>query len=417
MLKKYVINKIFFLQILSLLLKISLLNAQTDEFSNNKKWDDKSLFQYMSKKYLSLNNLQQIKELQYMIIDPNEYLKNEDLNECSQNMELLYKEYKVTFFIFIINSIKENTVLSYQLRDFMYKINLEINKYNKDYEGNKVITALFSVEDNKMLIRVGSECRKLLSDSEALKIIKKRKDDLKNKKFKNMINIFSKDILDAYAKNYEKIQTNSPSLFKIIFYILIFLLFGYIYFNFIKYNFSSNLYSENFINIEMKSQLGKKIRDFINKNHNKKVKKLMEEYCLICVEDYDKINNDNNVLFDFEESSKEKIVLPCGHIFHLKCISKWFQNEKNCPLCRAKFEVSSKKDGNLNITNYILNDNWVYDNSYNFKNIIEEFLRVQKILNPEEVNEDFCAKIINDFNNRKENNFFKNVKIGKIDIN
>jgi hypothetical protein len=416
MLKKYVINKIFFLHILSLLLKISLLNAQTDEFSNNKKWDDKSLFQYMSKKFLSHNNLQQIKELQYMIIDPNEYLKNEDLIECSKNLELLYKEYKVTFFIFIINSIKENTVLSYQLRDFMYKINLEINKYNKDYEGNKVITALFSVEDNKMLIRVGSECRKLLSDSEALKILKKRKDDLKNKNFKNMLNILSKDVLDAYAKNYEKIQTNSPSLFKIIFYILIFALFGYIYFNFIKSNFSSNLYSENFINIEMKSQLGKKIRDFINKNHNKKVKKLMEEYCLICVENYDKINNDNNVLFDFEESSNEKIVLPCEHIFHLKCISKWFQNEKNCPLCRAKFEVN-KKDGNLNITNYILNDNWMYDNSYNFKNIIEEFLRVQKILNPEEINEDFCAKIINDYNNRKENNFFKNVKIGKIDIN
>jgi hypothetical protein len=416
MLKKYVINKIFFLHILSLLLKISLLNAQTDEFSNNKKWDDKSLFQYMSKKFLSHNNLQQIKELQYMIIDPNEYLKNEDLNECSQNLESLYKEYKVTFFIFIINSIKANTVLSYQLRDFMYKINSEIKKYNRDYEGNKVITALFSVEDNKMLIRVGSESRKLLSDSEASKILKKRKDDLKNKNFKNMINILSKDILDSYAKNYDKIQTNSPSLFKIIFYILIFVLFGYIYFNFIKYNFSSNKYSENFINIEMKSQLDKKIRDFINKNHNKKVKKLMEEYCLICVENYDKINNDNNVLFDFEESSKEKIVLPCGHIFHLKCISKWFQNEKNCPLCRAKFEVS-KKDGNLNITNYILNDNWMYDNSYNFKNIIEEFLRVQKILNPDEINEDFCSKIINENNNRKENGFFKNVKIGKIDIN
>lgn len=416
MLKQYVTNKICFLQILLLLLKISLLNAQTDEFSNLKKWDDKSLFQYMSKKYISLNNSQQIKELQYMIIDPNEYLKNEDLNECSKNLELLYKEYKVTFFIFIINSIKENTVLSYQLRDFMYKINSEINKYNKDYEGNKVISALFSVEDNKMLIRVGSECRKLLSDSEALNILKKRKDDLKNKNFKNMINIFSKDILDSYAKNYDKIQTNSPSLFKIIFYILIFVLFGYIYFNFIKLNFSSNLYSENFINIEMKSQLGKKIRDFINKNHNKKFKKLMDECCLICVENYDKVDNDNNVLFDFEESSKEKIVLPCEHIFHLKCASKWFINEKNCPLCRAKFEIN-KKDGNLNITNYILNDNWAYDNSYNFKNVIEEFLRVQKILNPEEINEDFCAKIINDYNNRKENNFFKNVKIGKIDIN
>ena len=76
--------------------------------------------------------------------------------------------------------------------------------------------------------------------------------------------------------------------------ILIIVLFGDIYFNFIKYNFSLNLYSENFINIEMKSQLGKKIRDFINQNHNKKVKKLMEEYCLICVENYDKINSDNS---------------------------------------------------------------------------------------------------------------------------
>ena len=139
-----------------------------------------------------------------MIVDPNGYLKNLDILDSIENLEALYREFKVTFFIFIINSIKENTKLNYQLKDFMSAINSEIYKYNKNYEEKKIISALFAVENKKMFIRVGKESRQILSDSEALTILKKRKEDLEKHNLKKLIYDLSKDILIKYKQNYEK---------------------------------------------------------------------------------------------------------------------------------------------------------------------------------------------------------------------
>tara|TARA_B100000745_G_C20114787_1_gene381599 strand:+ start:125 stop:469 length:345 start_codon:yes stop_codon:yes gene_type:complete len=50
--------------------------------------------------------------------------------------------------------------------------------------------------------------------------------------------------------------------------------------------------------------------------------------CCIC---YDIIND------------QEKEILNCNHIFHEKCIEKWFQRGHQCPLCRkSKFDISLK---------------------------------------------------------------------------
>ena len=49
------------------------------------------------------------------------------------------------------------------------------------------------------------------------------------------------------------------------------------------------------------------------------------EKCVICLEKY-KVN----------EYKRE---LKCGHVFHKKCIDKWFKkccDNKSCPLCRIK---------------------------------------------------------------------------------
>ncbi|XP_048133457.1 E3 ubiquitin-protein ligase RNF181-like [Rhodamnia argentea] len=31
--------------------------------------------------------------------------------------------------------------------------------------------------------------------------------------------------------------------------------------------------------------------------------------------------------------------IPCSHLFHSKCIVKWFERTDSCPLCRSKVEV------------------------------------------------------------------------------
>ena len=32
--------------------------------------------------------------------------------------------------------------------------------------------------------------------------------------------------------------------------------------------------------------------------------------------------------------------LKCGHVFHSKCIDRWFQQKTNCPYCREEFLVN-----------------------------------------------------------------------------
>ena len=400
----------FFFLIL-LYLNISLIkNNPNAEFTQIYKWDEKTLFEYIKNKYISLDNLDIIKQLNYMIVDPNGYLKNVDILDSIENLEALYREFKVTFFIFIINSIKENTKLNYQLKDFMSAINSEIYKYNKNYEEKKIISALFAVENKKMFIRVGKESRQILSDSEALTILKKRKEDLENHNLKKLIYDLSKDILIKYKQNYEQSQNKTiPPLLKIFFYMIFVILFGYIYYHFIKINFASRKYTDNFI--EMKSQYGKKLKTFINKNINKSIEKIMNETCLICLENYNNNNNDN-ILFESEESKNKKITLPCEHIFHLKCVNQWYlAKENNCPLCKSKFEF---KNGYINLNNYVLNKNWIYNNSIIFKNVMKDFLRIQKNINPEDINEDFWEQIKNEYLKENEDNTFKNVKIKDI---
>jgi hypothetical protein len=88
-------------------------------------------------------------------------------------------------------------------------------------------------------------------------------------------------------------------------------------------NNNNNLENENrivpviTINIESSSEIFQTSIfkcDFDHQNTECK-----ECYCCICIES---MNND------------EIIKLKCNHIFHSKCILKWFQNKKKCPLCR-----------------------------------------------------------------------------------
>ena len=57
-----------------------------------------------------------------------------------------------------------------------------------------------------------------------------------------------------------------------------------------------------------------------------------------CMIDIVNINHDNcSICLDEPEQCSQ---LKCGHIFHKKCINKWFQSSKTCPVCRRDYSMN-----------------------------------------------------------------------------
>lgn len=127
----------------------------------------------------------------------------------------------------------------------------------------------------------------------------------------------------------------------------IFMLFGSNFNNIFRNNFSSNFRS-SFVNDDFVNIIEERLRQ--NQNSNKppaskeaidKLKKfkMSEKYCK---------RNDKGVLEQPTcciciceiKKNEETLLLPCGHMFHSKCIMNWLNQNNTCPVCR--FELTSR---------------------------------------------------------------------------
>ena len=145
-------NKYIIINYIILLIFIPIINASLDleEIKNIKKWDEETLFEYIKTYYINKEN---IEDFHYMIVDPNQYLKDKNLINIKNSFEQLHNEYNVTSFIYIINYLKKNTDLNYKLKDFNNKIFSEIKLNNQLFEEYSTLSIIFQVEDNKMNVR------------------------------------------------------------------------------------------------------------------------------------------------------------------------------------------------------------------------------------------------------------------------
>ncbi|KAK3189573.1 hypothetical protein Dsin_029134 [Dipteronia sinensis] len=75
----------------------------------------------------------------------------------------------------------------------------------------------------------------------------------------------------------------------------------------------------------------KEDRLFKSKLINMEIEKgsLPGEHCVICFE-------------DFYSSAREIVLMPCSHIYHHSCITKYFEKALNYPTCRLQLELSDE---------------------------------------------------------------------------
>lgn len=133
-------------------------------------------------------------------------------------------------------------------------------------------------------------------------------------------------------------------------------------------------------------------KSFIDKFIDNIISDSIEEFILlndnISVENYSD-NMDNCCIICFEDlNSKQIKKLKCYHIFHEKCIKKWFKNKLNknnkCPLCNEANNsyIISDKDSSSDESNYYISINGEEEinNTIN-SNLININSNIQNILN------------------------------------
>ncbi|KAJ4701172.1 RING/U-box superfamily protein [Melia azedarach] len=57
------------------------------------------------------------------------------------------------------------------------------------------------------------------------------------------------------------------------------------------------------------------------------------DQCAVCLEDLQDLEEEK------EEEERKLTMMPCAHIFHRSCISRWLEEKISCPMCRREIQA------------------------------------------------------------------------------
>lgn len=357
--------KFVFLMILFLSQFIVIFSSSEDPVIKGQEWTPESLYQYVSNTFLNPNNPRLPKNIEHMIVDPENYLQYGDLRVANQYMDLLYENYNVSTHVFFISQMKSKFKLDEEIAEFVSKLSYNLYKDYVIYDEKMTLTAVFFIKDRKMRIRTSKNLREILTDYDCLNILNRRKNDLRDNNFQEVANGLIKDIFNTYKRKLE----NKDSDYEYDNFIVL----GTILFIIVIAVICSLLSKEK------TSKQEDKVKVFLDKLKTRSnPKEIFSESCIICLGDFlpnEKIK-EIELSGNKENLEKEEIsTLECGHKFHRKCIADWLKKEPNCPFCRMKFDIKGDSNNNTNKQNSGNNIN------FNFNTILTEILRIQSDIN------------------------------------
>ena len=366
------------------------------------------------------------KTKEYKIIDPKNYILDDDQKKLENELKDIYTKHKVVSFIILLDYIDLNDNKGNNMEISTY-IDLLIEELY--YQGiinidTPIIVAVISIKDKKMTMKVEGKISQVVTEQDCYNIL-------------NIVNNYYAYGEYSYGSielgkliNYYLSNTGFWARNKKFFYMIFLLIFCFCFCYFLSV-VAQKIKERRNLRLTMNDEEKLiKIKEFLKKA--KANRKILSDNCIICLEPFDncvsifhtisqdknneeigkKNQNPNNKFLVTEKESrlntyantnrlieeinvqKENIIntneinkqennnicnnninddsiniqrnsavtdtqistLPCGHRFHVKCISQWMLQKKNiCPMCREKINVDLPENEDEDLQNELLN--------------------------------------------------------------
>ena len=366
------------------------------------------------------------KTKEYKIIDPKNYILDDDQKKLENELKDIYTKHKVVSFIIMLDYIDLNDNKGNNMEISTY-IDLLIEELY--YQGiinidTPIIVAVISIKDKKMTMKVEGKISQVVTEQDCYNIL-------------NIVNNYYAYGEYSYGSielgkliNYYLSNTGFWARNKKFFYMIFLLIFCFCFCYFLSV-VAQKIKERRNLRLTMNDEEKLiKIKEFLKKA--KANRKILSDNCIICLEPFDncvsifhtisqdknneeigkKNQNPNNKFLVTKKESRlntyantnrlieeinvqeENIIntneinkqennnicnnninddsiniqrnsavtdtqistLPCGHRFHVKCISQWMLQKKNiCPMCREKINVDLPENEDEDLQNELLN--------------------------------------------------------------
>ena len=331
-----------------------------------------------------INLILECKTKNYKIIDPDDYIKKDDEINLEKQLKEIYKSHHVVPIIIVVRNIdlKDNNGKQLDISNFTQIIVNDTYEKKIVKKGVPMIVALISIEGKIMTMKAEGSVSYTITQQDCFNIL-------------NIINNYYSygeysfgTVELAKLINYYLVNTSFISRNKRFFIMILLLIFSFGFCYFLAF-IAQKIRDKRNLRLSMSDEEKLlKIREFLKRTRANK--KILSDNCIICLEPFDNCSSVNHSLIDEENknNNKESILvndiidinkvtntkpsdeknddiniemqnvtnnnisrnssltdnqistLPCGHRYHVKCITEWVLRKKNnCPMCREKIDV------------------------------------------------------------------------------
>ena len=323
-----------------------------------------------------VNFIKECKTKNYKIIDPDDYIKKDDEIKLEKQLKEIYKNHKVVLIIVVARKIylkgkNENKI---DISNFTQIVVDEVYDKKIIKKSIPIVAAIISIEGKIMTMKTEGTVSYTITQQDCYNIL-------------NIVNNYYSYGEYSYGTvelgkliNYYLVNTSFFGRNKRFFIMIILLIFSFCFCYFLSV-IAQKIRDKRNMRLTMNDEEKLlKIRDFLKKTRANK--KILSDNCIICLEPFDNctsvnhsliaeqnnnidnklINEDNNNTYKKDEdkdihiemqdisndnydkksniSDNQISTLPCGHRYHVKCITEWMLRKKNiCPMCREKIDV------------------------------------------------------------------------------